>query len=155
MAYVRKRLPFLDRLWAKIEPEPMSGCWLWTAAVNPKGYGQAKYQGRNQPAHRITWEVLGGNSSTLGLTLDRLCKVRCCVNPAHLRELPLRDNILIGNGPCAVNARKIHCIHGHSYWAHRLRHGKPVRVCKVCESCHQREKRRRRKIAARDVSMHP
>ena len=27
-----------QRLWSKVQPDPL-GCWSWTGALNPNGYG--------------------------------------------------------------------------------------------------------------------
>lgn len=41
----------LDRIAAKIEPEPMSGCWLWGAAW-VSGYAVLRVEGRLVYVHR-------------------------------------------------------------------------------------------------------
>lgn len=33
-------MTFLNRYFDKVSPEPMSGCWLWTASLDRRGYGQ-------------------------------------------------------------------------------------------------------------------
>jgi hypothetical protein len=37
----------------KISPEPNSGCWLWTAAVDGSGYGVTSEHGKTALAHRV------------------------------------------------------------------------------------------------------
>ena len=37
MDYGDPRLP--DRFWAKVYPEPNTGCWLWSGATTGNGYG--------------------------------------------------------------------------------------------------------------------
>src|SRR5580658_9771233 len=50
------RLP--EYIWARIVPEPTSGCWLWMGGVCPAGYGQIN---RQKPRlHRITYQSLIG-----------------------------------------------------------------------------------------------
>jgi len=34
------QVDWTDRFWSKVSPEPTSGCWLWTAARDRKGYGR-------------------------------------------------------------------------------------------------------------------
>ena len=71
------------RFWAKVDQT--GDCWLWTAFVNPKGYGMFKRDGRAQLVHRIAYEWLIGPVPE-GMTLDhRHTCPKNCVNPAHLR----------------------------------------------------------------------
>jgi phage N-6-adenine-methyltransferase len=68
---------------SKIEPEPNTGCWLWTAGVDKDGYG--KFQtGPNgtQAHHRAHKWIIGAPKGALVM---HLCDVPCCVNPMHLR----------------------------------------------------------------------
>jgi hypothetical protein len=65
-------------------PEPNSGCVLWTASTNAKGYGQLRWQGSARLAHRLAW-LNAGRESTGGRALLHKCDVRCCINPDHLR----------------------------------------------------------------------
>ena len=43
-------------------------------------------------AHRYSL-VLAGHTLTAGLTIDHLCRVRLCVNPAHLEEVTYGENL--------------------------------------------------------------
>ena len=69
-----------ELFWTKVEPEPNSGCWLWTGYTNRDGYGCFR---RDLLAHRFAYELYRG-AIPAGLTLDHTCRVRSCVNPAHL-----------------------------------------------------------------------
>ncbi len=55
-----------------------------------------------------------------GLTLDHLCRVRNCVNPAHLEPVTHRENTLRGDGVTAINARKTSCHRGHPFAGENL-----------------------------------
>jgi hypothetical protein len=114
--------PVMDRFMSKVEisTEPpahapgLSCCWLWTASTN-KGYGKFVVSTRvHVEAHRWLYEQLVGPIGP-GLQLDHLCRVTRCVNPDHLEPVTQRENMLRGDGPSAVNARKTHCIHGHAF----------------------------------------
>lgn len=85
------------RLEAKIERVPFSGCWLWTGATYPNGYGHFKRPNlrKTVSAHRGFYELLRGPIPA-GLDLDHLCRVRCCVNPAHLEPVTRRENLRRG-----------------------------------------------------------
>jgi len=118
-----------------IMPEPNSGCWLWIGGRTSEGYGSVYRDGLSQPAHRTNWERHRGPIPD-GTTLDHLCRVRCCVNPAHLEPVPSKVNILRGVGTGAQNARKNTCPQGHAYditWANGLR------ACRTCKRKRERE----------------
>ena len=101
-----------DRFWAKVDKT--GECWLWIGSCNHKGYGVFRVAGRLVKAHRFAYELLVGPIPD-GLTLDHLCRVRRCVNPAHLESVTNYENILRGDSFSARNAVKTHCPHGHPY----------------------------------------
>lgn len=76
-------------------------CWVWAGCISATGYARAGVLASNgsQMAHRIFWERENGPVPD-GLDLDHLCRVRCCVNPAHLepvtRSVNLRRSPLVG-----------------------------------------------------------
>ena len=78
-------------------------CWLWTDSVSGSGYGQFWQLGARIQAHQIAFRDLIGPIPE-GLTLDHLCRVRACVNYAHLEPVTNRENILRGVGFAARNA---------------------------------------------------
>lgn len=86
-----------DRFAAKFTPEPNTGCWLWTAALNNCGYGVLSLGSRvgNTSsvayAHRVSWELAHGPIPE-GLTLDHRCNTRSCTNPAHLEPVTHKEN---------------------------------------------------------------
>lgn len=61
-----------------------SGCWLWTASLNHRGYGQfAIKHGDVVRAHRYAWELANGPIPE-GMHVLHRCDVRHCVKPEHL-----------------------------------------------------------------------
>lgn len=72
-----------ERFEAKIEPCPMTGCWLWSANLTRWGYGTISVNGQKKPAHRVAW-LLYKHSIPDGLWVLHSCDVPSCVNPAHL-----------------------------------------------------------------------
>jgi hypothetical protein len=79
------------RFWAKIEKG--EGCWLWTAAVGPGGYGQFQIGRRPHGAHRVAWMLANGPIPE-GRLVIHSCDVRRCVRPDHLRLGNHTDNML-------------------------------------------------------------
>ena len=129
-------VPPIQRFWSKVEPEPNSGCWVWTAYVRRDGYGELQL-GRGPGAilsHRFAYEYFIG-AIPPGLTLDHKCRNRQCVNPAHLEPVSRRENILRGEGVSAKYARRSHCQRGHPLTPENLcagveKYGRRCRQCK-------------------------
>jgi hypothetical protein len=67
-------------------------CWLWTAGLDPDGYGKFRAPGE-QSAYRWSYTYHVGPIPE-GLELDHLCRVRRCVNPWHLDPVTRLVNIL-------------------------------------------------------------
>ena len=123
----------LDRFWAKVEPEPMSGCWLWIGASDRRGYGRFWGDGHCKLPHRLAWEMERGPIPA-GMDLDHLCRMPPCVNPNHLRIATRQENLLAGEGFPAQEAKRTHCPAGHPYnaentWLDPLRHSRHCRTC--------------------------
>ena len=127
------RMNLFDRLEKFIEREPNSGCWLWTGTCTPNGYGGTTAYGRKRRAHRLIW-FESGNSTPDGMQLDHLCRVRCCVNPAHLELVTPRTNTLRGIGIAALRAKITHCRKGHPYAGENLViRPNRSRRCRICD----------------------
>lgn len=78
------RTNILLRFESKFIREPATGCWIWTAGLMGKGYGQFYISGGNtRLAHRISWELYKG-PITAGLSVLHRCDRPRCVNPDHL-----------------------------------------------------------------------
>ena len=116
-----------------------SPCWIYRKKPTGRGYAQMKMPDGSQPcAHRAFYEYHVGVIPP-GLTLDHLCRIRNCVNPAHLEPVSRGENVLRGDTAPAANAAKTHCPKGHPYDEQNTRHTpQGGRVCRACA----RERRR-------------
>lgn len=109
-----------------------NGCWQWTGAKNPKGYGTFRADGRNVAAHRYSYELFCGPFPR-GLVSGHLCRNHGCVNPSHIEPVTNRENILRGVGVTAIKARQTHCAHGHLLSGGNLiRRRNGQRGCREC-----------------------
>lgn len=68
-----------------------NGCWIWTGAKNPSGYGMFTIGRKFKLAHRLSWEFTYG-FEPVGLVVCHKCDVRCCINPEHLFLGDSKDN---------------------------------------------------------------
>ena len=66
-------------------------CWVWQGIKSQRGYGYVSMDGRTQMVHKVLWEKEHGPIPS-GLELDHLCRVKACVNPAHLEPVTHREN---------------------------------------------------------------
>ena len=133
-----------ERFSKKYEPEPNTGCWLWAGILYWNGYGGFYFRGRRELAHRAAYLMFRG-PIPVGLELDHLCRVRPCVNPAHLEPVTRRENLRRGD----TNAAVLACPAGHPYdeqntWRDKNGH----RHCRICQraSCRAHHRRRRQRL---------
>jgi hypothetical protein len=130
----------LERLKARIEVDPKSGCWVWTGYVTHMGYGRIRVNGRSVGTHRLAYELLVAPIAE-GLHLDHLCRNPPCCNPAHLEPVTSWENANRGIGsPPVLNSQKTHCIYGHEFTpANTSIKPNGARRCKTCDSRRQRD----------------
>ena len=144
-----ERLP--ERFWSKVQPCPMSGCWIWTGALFNSGYAELNSErqpdGTRMPphlGHRLSFEALVAPIGQ-GLQIDHLCRQRCCVNPAHLETVTPRENLR--RSTAIVKFREwaaaiTHCPRGHEYnERNTLLDKKGSRCCKACGTLKMRYRR--------------
>ena len=143
------RLP--QRFWDRVMPT-LDDCWVWLGAVSHNGYGIFGCKG-NRRAHRHAYSALVGPVPA-DLDTDHLCRVRPCVNPAHIEPVTTRENTLRGDTIPAKNAAKTHCPQGHplvdgNLCAWLL----PWRSCLTCKHVDQHKSYLKR-VARKHIAKH-
>lgn len=111
-------------------------CIFWSGYLKPNGYGQTFHDGKLHNVHRLVWELTKGPLPK-GLVIDHLCRQRACVNILHLEPVTMRENIMRGESPPAVNNRKEKCVAGHTIT------GKLSRGDRWCRKCDKNRKGKR------------
>jgi hypothetical protein len=88
-----QELSTLERFLLRVEPEPNSGCWLFTGGIFDSGYGDATtgHSTGEILAHRVSWALVNGPVPA-DLFVLHSCDVKPCVNPRHLRLGTVNDN---------------------------------------------------------------
>jgi len=141
-----------ERFLKKVKKLP-SGCWMWTACKNRKGYGSFGFKNGKcltGPAHVYSYLTFRG-SIPQGMVLDHICDNKWCVNPHHLVPTTSRINTLRGDTPAGRNYRKTHCYKGHEFspentWMYYPRtRNNPTRKCKKCGALALRKYRAKKK----------
>lgn len=124
------------------------GCWIWHGATSGKGkwpYGIIRYQGRLQPAHRVSYQELRGAIPD-DRDLDHLCRKTLCINPWHCEAVTHRENIRRGYD---LKPHKTHCVHGHALTADNIyvktRNGRDSWECRKCRADHVIKNRQKNK----------
>ena len=82
----------MQRFWDKVDKS--DGCWQWKAGKDRHGYGRFGRGGKNDMAHRVSWELMNGNIPD-GMDIDHRCRNVACVrpHPDHCRLATRKQNI--------------------------------------------------------------
>ncbi len=130
--------PVIERFFEKIQIDSITGCWNWTGAHLPSGYGiffMRKVDGkiRYVYVHRFSWEYHHAEQIPEGFEPDHLCRNRQCANPSHIEVVTHKVNMLRGNTIAARNASRTYCPHGHEYNTENTKITKDdSRLCRAC-----------------------
>lgn len=121
-----------------------ASCWTWDGWHNDAGYPYVRYEGRDQPAHRVVYKLLVGPIPE-GLELDHLCVNPACVRPAHQEPVTHAENMR------RIASRQTSCRReGHDWTDPRNVRTRPNgrRYCAECDRINLRQRYAARKAAA-------
>lgn len=141
-----RRAPRRGYSYSCIEEDRDHGtpCWIWQGPTYGNGYAAVSFDGRPKLGHRYVYERLVGPIPE-GLVIDHLCRVRECVNPAHLEPVTDRENILRGVGMSAKWAVATHCLRGHELNDDTVSIVQGARRCKLCDRIRSKRHRDRKR----------
>lgn len=128
-----RRRPIEERFWEKVDKS--GDCWVWTASVDLKGYGNFKHP-LGSDAHTFSWTLHYG-PITGGLCVLHRCDNPPCIRPNHLFLGTRADNNLDmidkGRAWYQQDPPPAQCKHGHEYTAETLYiNPTGARCCRVC-----------------------
>jgi hypothetical protein len=127
-------------VWSKIALGHPCGCWEWTGAPNPNGYGYATAGSKRPLAHRLVYELLVGPIPD-GLQLDHLCRNRLCVNPDHLEPVTAHVNLHRGYGRTRFRSEQTVCVRGHDFTPENTYiNSRGNRTCRTCSQMHEQNR---------------
>ena len=142
-----KRIPvnrqFLARIFSKIKVSTENfykgvPCWEWQAAIGVDDYAYFCSSGKfsTERAHRLIYQMFVEIIPSRKQKCDHLCRIRHCVNPAHIEIVTNKENTLRGYSFSAENARKTHCKYGHPLSGSNVykRKDRLQRGCRICRN---------------------
>ena len=119
----------ITSFWSRVNKTDK--CWLWTGGRGKEGYASFRSDGRDMYGHQFSFMLHTGAWCPEGLELDHVCRVRHCVNPAHLEPVTHHENLLRGS------VKKKYCHRGHvladpNYYYYAMKNGTTKKKCKAC-----------------------
>lgn len=145
-----KMLTPFQKVMKRTEQQADGGCWLYVGLLATDGYARVKDASTDLAllVHRVSYEELVGPIPD-GLVLDHLCRVRNCVNPAHLEPVTSAENVRRG-----VRSRlgdRDACPVGHAFtventtFQRRKTKTEGVTYTPICRTCRNEQLRTKRR----------
>lgn len=84
----------ITRFWKYVDRRGTNDCWNWLADCSRSGYGGLwnSETNNNISAHRLSYELHHGKIDE-GMLIMHSCDNKKCVNPKHLRQGTVKDNV--------------------------------------------------------------
>lgn len=68
------------------------GCWIWNGEQTINKYAWLRKNGKVYRLHRLMYELFIQKPDSK-LVLDHLCEEKLCINPFHLEEVTIGENL--------------------------------------------------------------
>ena len=75
---------YIDRIFNRIEIDPVTRCWNSTYSLDRHGYGRIRINNKTPLVHRIIYEYIHGPTTKEKPFVLHQCDNRRCCNPTHL-----------------------------------------------------------------------
>lgn len=85
----------IRKRWTEADTGYDTPCWISTLAKSELGYARERCGDTVGYAHRHAYERAHGPIPE-GMSIDHLCRIRSCVNPAHLEPATQAENVQRG-----------------------------------------------------------
>lgn len=141
------RLTREEKIWKRVDKNGPGGCWIWTGALDKKGYGEfseSRRTGKVRGAHRVVYELVKGEIPA-GLVMDHLCRIVRCVNPDHLEPVTHTGNVRRGLISYSLRTKCRNGLHNITDPNNIYVNTDGKRSCRACINCNARMKYRKRK----------
>lgn len=142
MIFGDSRLP--QRFWDKVQPEPNTGCWLWTGTVTNHGRPVFKIDSKMVVSYKLTIKLEHGPRPA-GKECSHLCDQKLCVNPDHVIYETCQENQARQRGKPKTSRGKPHSDRTYPEYAHLPPAEYDKAVSRACTRAWQRRQREAKK----------